>query len=48
MEHGVYKFQEEKLKLIIKLNEQIIYDEKYSKKIWVMNVKQMMMILKEK
>jgi len=30
--HGVYKFQEEKLKLIIKLNEQIIYDEKYPKK----------------
>ena len=30
--HGVFKFTEEKLKLIIKLNEQIIYDEKYPKK----------------
>ena len=30
--HGVFKFSEEKLKLIIKLNGQIIYDEKYIKK----------------
>ena len=30
--HGVFKFSEEKLKLIIKLNDQIIYNEKYPKK----------------
>ena len=30
--YGVFKFSEEKLKLIIKLNDQIIYNEKYPKK----------------